>query len=128
MDEILIEYGNKISSPHSAMLLMHLGGQINRIGESDTAAGNRDAEFVVAIQSQWEDAHEDEQQIGWCRDFWSALRPFGTGGTYVNFLTEDADDNRVKEAYRAEIFDRLADVKTKYDPHNFIQFQSKYRT
>ncbi len=121
MDEIFIKYGDAIKSPHSAMLMMHLGGQTNRIGETDTAAGNRDAEFIINIQSQWEDDTEDDIQISWCRDFWSALRPFGTGGTYVNFLTEDEDVDRVQEAYRSNIYSRLVEVKTKYDPGNMFR-------
>ena len=120
MDDVMIEYGNAIKSPHSAMLMMHLGGQTSRVGETDTAAGNRDAEYIVAIQSQWEDAAEDDSQVAWARDFWTALRPYATGGTYVNFLTEDAEEDRVHEAYRSAIYDRLVEVKTKYDPDNMF--------
>ena len=121
MDDMMIEYGKTIRSSHSAMLMMHLGGQTNRVGESDTAAGNRDAQYIVAIQSQWEDAAEDDSQIAWARDFWTALRPFGTGGTYVNFPTEDAGKDRVHEAYRPASYDRLVEVKTNYDPDNMFR-------
>ena len=121
MEDIMIEYGRTITSPHSAMLMFQLGGQTNRVGETDTAAGNRDAEYVVAIQSQWEDEAEDDTQISWARNFWTALRPYGTGGTYVNFLTEEAEDERIRQAYGSETYKRLVEVKTKYDPGNLFQ-------
>jgi hypothetical protein len=76
-----------ITSPHSAMLVMHLGGAAARGPEGLSAVGNRAAEFVFNGQGAWEDAVEDPRHIAWTRDFWSAMRPFSSGGTYVNFLT-----------------------------------------
>ena len=46
------------------------------------------------MQGAWEAPAEDDIHIAWARDFWSAMRPFSSGGTYVNFLTEDADEER----------------------------------
>ena len=31
---------------------------------------------------------------------WSDLRQFSTGGTYINFLTEEEGDDRTRAAYR----------------------------
>jgi Berberine and berberine like len=49
------------------------------------------------------------------------MRPFSSGGTYVNFLTQDADEERVRAAYGPELYDRLARVKAKYDPDNLFR-------
>jgi Berberine and berberine like len=73
---------------------------------------------VFNVQGSWEDAAEDQRHIAWVRDFWSAVRPFSSGGTYVNFLTEDADQDRVRAAYGPRLYDRLARVKAKYDRDN----------
>ena len=50
----------------------------------------------------------------WARDFFKAAAPFATGGVYVNFMTADEGD-RVRAAYGPN-YDRLAQVKRKYDP------------
>jgi len=46
------------------------------------------------------------------------MRSFSTGGTYVNFMTED--DNRIQAAYGANL-ERLLEVKTKWDPENLFR-------
>jgi len=54
--------------------------------------------------------------VGWARDFWTAARPHATGGVYVNFLTADEGQERVKAAYDPEKYGRLVTLKNKYDP------------
>ena len=126
-DPILIGHAERIASPFSAVLVMHLGGAAGRVGETDTAAGNRDAEYVFNVQAAWEDPAESEDHIGWARDYWRAMRPFSSGGTYVNFLTADEDDDRVRAAYGPAIHARLVDVKTRYDPDNLFRSNQNIR-
>ena len=92
-----------------------------------TAVGNRTAEYVLNLQGAWEAAGEDAIHIGWARDFWSAMRPFSSGGTYVNFLTEDADDERRRAAYGPELYAKLARIKAKYDPENLFRSNQNIR-
>ncbi|HSA79794.1 MAG TPA: BBE domain-containing protein, partial [Geminicoccaceae bacterium] len=126
-DAAIIEHAQAISSPHSAMLVMHLGGAAARVPEDATAVGSRQAEFVFNVQGSWEDPVEDARHIAWVRDFWSAVRPFSSGGTYVNFLTEDADQERVRAAYGPRLYDRLARIKAKYDPDNLFRANQNIR-
>ena len=65
----------------------------------------------------WDAAEEDETHIGWTRGAWESMRRFSTGGTYVNFLTEDEGIDRIRDAYGAH-YDRLVEVKTRWDPDN----------
>jgi FAD/FMN-containing dehydrogenase len=48
------------------------------------------------------------------------MRRFSTGGTYVNFLTEEESVERVQDAYR-KTYDRLVEVKTEWDPTNLFR-------
>jgi len=109
------------------VLATHLGGASGRVGETDTAAGNRDAQHVFNVQAAWEDPAENDLHIAWTRDFWRAMQPFSSGGTYVNFLTRDEGDDRVRAAYRPAIYDRLVEVKTKYDPGNLFRSNQNIR-
>jgi len=51
---------------------------------------------------------------------WSALRPFSTGGNYINFQTEDEAATRTSESYRGNMA-RLQEVKSRYDPGNLFR-------
>jgi hypothetical protein len=84
------------------------------------------AEFVFNVQGAWEDA-ADPRHIAWTSDFWSATRPFSSGGTYVNFLTEDAEDERIRAAYGAELYATLARAKARYDPDNLLRSNQNIR-
>ncbi len=55
----------------------------------------------------------------WARAYWSALAPYHTS-VYVNFLMEEGED-RIRQAYGAEKYDRLKALKRKYDPTNFFR-------
>jgi len=59
----------------------------------------------------------------WIRDGWNRIRPFSTGGNYINFQIADEDEERVKATYGVN-FDRLVEVKkTKktYNPDNLFR-------
>lgn len=126
-DDLMVGHAERITSPFSAVLVMHLGGAANRVGEADTAAGNRDAEYVFNVQGAWDDPADSPHHIAWVRDYWQAMRPFSSGGTYVNFLTRDEDEERVRAAYGPAIYERLVAVKTRYDPGNLFRSNQNIR-
>jgi FAD/FMN-containing dehydrogenase len=126
-DGTIIDHAMEITSPHSAVLCMHLGGAAARRPGGETAVGNRTAEYVLNMQGAWEQPAEDDTHIAWARDFWSAMRPFSSGGTYVNFLTEDADEERLRAAYGQELYAALGRIKAKYDPDNLFRANQNIR-
>ena len=66
------------------------------------------------------DPSQDKPRSLWS-DAWRDLRRFSTGGTYLNFLTEEEAGDRLKAAW-GQNYDRLQDVKRKWDPTNFFRF------
>ncbi|MDX1632705.1 MAG: FAD-binding oxidoreductase, partial [Thermoanaerobaculia bacterium] len=125
--DTLLRYTRNLPSPHSALLMMHLGGKIRRPDE-DTAVPHREAEYIVNIAGSWEDPTEDERQIGWVRDFWSELREHSDYGPYTNFMTDDEgrDRDRVRQAY-GPFYDRLAEIKAEWDPENLFRSNQNIR-
>jgi FAD/FMN-containing dehydrogenase len=113
-------HAQKVPSPHSALLVFPLGGVAHELPEDHSAAGNRNAAALFNIASSWEKAADDQVNIEWTRAAWRDMRRFSTGGTYVNFLTEEEGDARIHDAY-GKNFDRLVDVKTKWDPENLFR-------
>jgi len=118
--DAMVEHAQRIASPHSAALLMHLGGAPARIDPSTNAVGLRPAAYVLNIQAAWESAQEDPRHLAWASEYWAATRPFSTGGAYINFMTEDEGDARVRAAYPDEVYARLREVKRKFDPGNLF--------
>lgn len=117
-----IEYGMTITSPETRVAVMQLGGAMGRIPEMESAVSHRDAAFVFAINNGWKDPENDGRQIEWTRSFWQAIRPFSSGGSYVNFLSQDEDQSRVQAAYGSkEKYQRLVALKNKYDPTNLFR-------
>ena len=119
--ETLIAYAAHMTSPSSRLALFHLGGAIRHLDEQAMAVSHRDAEYVLAINNGWAEAQDDEKEIQWTRDLWTAIRPFSTGGVYVNFLSADEGQDRVRAAYGPEKYDRLVELKNRYDPTNLFR-------
>jgi len=115
-----LEHGARIRSPHSAVILFQLGDAVGRLPAGHSPVGNRDARYVLNIAGSWERAADDADNIAWARDAWSAMRSFGTGGTYLNFLNEEEGGDRT-EAALGEALRRLADVKATWDPENVFR-------
>jgi FAD/FMN-containing dehydrogenase len=115
-----IEYAQQITSPHSAVILFPIDGALNDLPQSHSAVGNRNAKLVLNITASWESEADDEKNMAWARSAWSDMRSFSTGGTYINFLTEDEVGDRIRDAY-GENYQRLVDAKTKWDPDNFFR-------
>ena len=115
-----VTHAGKMASPHSAVIVFPLDGAISSKDDAHSAVGNRDARFVVNIAGSWDDASHDDANIGWARSAWEDFRKFSTGGTYLNFLTEDEGEDRTRDAL-GKNYDRLVDVKTKWDPNNLFR-------
>jgi hypothetical protein len=118
--EKAIEHAARIRSPHSAVILFQIDGALNLLSEDHSPAGNRDASFVLNVAGSWEQADEDRVNIEWAREAWNDMRQFSTGGTYINFLTEDEGAERT-EAALGKLLRELARVKTKWDPNNMFR-------
>jgi FAD/FMN-containing dehydrogenase len=117
--DITVEHSEQISSPLTAFPIWQMGGAVAQVAEDETAFNGRSAGHTFNITCATEDAEGFEGERQWARDFWSALEPHHAG-VYVNFLMEEGEE-RVREAYGADKYDRLKSLKRKYDPGNFFR-------
>ena len=81
---------------------------------------NRDARFVLNIAGSWEAAEADKINIEWAREAWTCMKPFSTGGAYINFQTADEGQDRM-EAALGNALQRLGEIKAKWDPANVFR-------
>jgi hypothetical protein len=116
--DITVEHSMRIQSPLTSFPIWQLGGAIRQMGEDDTAFNGRAVGHTFNITCSTESEEGFEQERTWARGFWSALEPFHTS-VYVNFLMEEGQD-RVREAYGPEKYERLRALKRQYDPENLF--------
>ncbi len=115
-----IENARSLRSPHSAIILFQLGGALAKHSNDHSAVGNRDAAFVLNITAAWDKQDDDNANVEWARAAWRDMKRFSTGGTYINFLTEEEADGRIQAAYGAN-FARLTQLKADWDPLNLFR-------
>ena len=107
--------------PEAQLGILHLGGALNEHAGDDGAVGNRDARFALGVLGMWAPGEPGAERFPrWIRDAWTRVRPFSTGGNYVNLQTADEGEDRVRAAYGIN-FDRIVAVKNSYDPANLFR-------
>ncbi|SBT92587.1 FAD/FMN-containing dehydrogenase [Streptomyces sp. DI166] len=115
-----------VASPLSFSVVFHLAGAINEADEDGGAVGNRDARFISGFSGVWPPGDDGERIVGAVRAGWERIRPYSTGGNYVNFqLPEDGPD-RTAAAYRGT-YERLQQVKADCDPDNLFRVNRNIR-
>jgi FAD/FMN-containing dehydrogenase len=124
IDTLLQAYATAPSAA-SLAVLQQVGGAIARVPTSDTAYAQRDAAYDCFPISIWDDPADDEINLQWARAFWTAMRPFSTGGVYVNNLGDEGED-RVRSAFGGS-HDRLVALKNRYDPTNLFRLNQNIR-
>jgi FAD/FMN-containing dehydrogenase len=119
---IIVDRVAKAPSSYSAVAIEQFSGAVKRVGMSDTAFNHRNARYNLLIVGIWSDPAAKAANVKWVRDLWDAMEPYSSGGVYVNYLGQVADEGaeRVKSAYGAEKYARLVALKGKYDPTNLF--------
>jgi len=120
VDAILSQVGPEAGSP-LIVELRQLGGAYRRPPAVPSAVGGRDAEYALFAAGLLQPGQEAALR-GAHDALHEALRPWGTGGSTYNFCgVRDADPERVKLAFTAADYARLAKAKTTYDPDNVFR-------
>jgi hypothetical protein len=117
--DITVEHAARIKSPLTSFPIWQMGGAVSRVADDETAFSGRGAGHTFNINGITENADGFDDEREWVRSFWSDLEPHHTT-TYVNFLMDEGEE-RIREAYGAEKYDRLRKLKRKYDPDNLFR-------
>jgi FAD/FMN-containing dehydrogenase len=112
----IVEFAGRLPSEECEVFIPHMEGAPSRIPQNDTAFSHRSPPFVLNIHTRWQEALDDEKCLKWAREFHARTQEFASG-VYVNFLSQEGED-RIKEAYTDAVWNRLVEVKNKWDPEN----------
>ena len=111
----------RVPSPLSAMLLEHFGGAVSRVARDATAFDQRDSEYNLVIVSRWADPADRDRNVRWARETSDMASQYTNGRVYVNYIGAGESPDRVRAAFGADKYERLASIKRKYDPTNFFR-------
>jgi FAD/FMN-containing dehydrogenase len=120
--ERLVECASASPSPHSTIDVWFQGGAMAAVGEHETVFANREQPYLLGIEGNWEDEASSDANVAWVRR--TEMGAFSEGGTYLNFpgCLEDGD-RMVQEGYGGN-YERLVEVKTRYDPNNLFRLNA----
>src|SRR6266567_1585239 len=96
-----------------------LNGAFDDVASDATAFGHREAKYAMVIAGMWPDPAQNEASTQWVKNYYKGLAPHAEEGGYINFAAGD-DMNRVRANFGVN-YDRLCDVKAKYDSENVFR-------
>ena len=117
--EAVVEHLGASTAPMAVAQLRVLGGAVARVPVDATAFAHRHRRIMAAVGCVYEQAADRPANDAWADRFAAALRQ-GDPGVYVNFLSDEGPD-RVRQAYPDATWDRLVEVKRRYDPGNLFR-------
>jgi FAD/FMN-containing dehydrogenase len=117
--DTLLDRFATIPSQDSAILLEHFHGAVCRVPVTDTAVPHREPGWNPLLPTVWTDPADTEICIAWTRDTHAALAPHLSERRWLNYLGDDQDANSIRDAYGPN-YDRLVELKRRYDPENIF--------
>jgi FAD/FMN-containing dehydrogenase len=119
IDTIVAQYAD-CPSPMSAMVIEPFQGAVSRVPVDATAVPHRTEGVNLNIAGVWLDRAATEENVAWVRAAYDAVRPFMSGLRYVNYLGDDEPGQDPIRAAYGPNYDRLVELKRKFDPENLF--------
>ncbi|MEK6482328.1 FAD-binding oxidoreductase [Catalinimonas sp. 4WD22] len=117
IDTLITHFENFTSDNYYSMFNV-MKGALTRVSPDATPFPYRRKQFYFDNLAAWQDPAENDLHFKAMRQLWKDLEPY-TEGTAVNWLMEDDGNERVQQAY-GDNYQRLSEIKRKYDPNNFF--------
>jgi FAD/FMN-containing dehydrogenase len=119
--DAIIRHGTAADAPIVFNELRHIGGAMQRIPAGGSAAGNRDAHYSFTIGAPIFSPDRKAPLVEYMGRYKAALQPFVSGGGYLNFMSGSEAEKRASGSFTPESYQRLLDIKAKYDPDNLFR-------
>ncbi|MEK6276240.1 MAG: FAD-binding oxidoreductase [Actinomycetota bacterium] len=118
--DLAIERFETTPSPLNAVLFEHFHGAVTRVGAGDTAVPHREVGYNLLLPSVWLDEADTEANIAWTRATFDLFGPHFADRRWLNYFSDDDGADAVRAAY-GQNYDRLVEVKRRYDPENVFR-------
>jgi len=115
--DVAVERFAGVPSTMTSILFEHFHGAVTRVDARETAVPHREVGWNLLVPAVWTDAAHTDANIAWSRDTFAALKPHFGRGRWLNYLGDDQGDDAIRAAYGPN-YDRLREIKRRYDPDN----------
>jgi FAD/FMN-containing dehydrogenase len=115
----ILDHLRASDAPMRAAQLRVLGGAMARVPADATAFAHRTRPMLVNVAAFYQDAATRDAHLAWVNAFSKAIQP-ADDAAYVGFLAGD-ETERLHATYPGATWERLARVKTTYDPDNVFR-------
>ena len=128
MIDLAMRNATAAPSDHSISSLWNFGGATASVAADATAFGDRAMGWMYSLDGVWPNPEDDKANIAWAREGWSSAEPFGHHGrVYLNFTGHGEDGDALTRASFGANYQRLVEIKTKYDPANRFRFNQNIK-
>jgi FAD/FMN-containing dehydrogenase len=117
--QTIMDHLQSSTAQMAAAQIRVLGGAMSRVPVEATAFAHRSSRIMVNVAALYERPDQASEYEPWVMRFAAALRQ-GGGGAYVGFLGEEGE-GRVRAAYPGSTWERLTEIKGRYDPTNLFR-------
>ena len=116
--ETIVEQVNASTAAMAVTQIRVLGGAISRVPDDATAYAHRQRPIMLNVASMFQQPDEAAVHEAWVDGLATALGD--NGEAYVNFIGDEGQ-HRVRQAYPGQTWERLREVKHRYDPANLFR-------
>ena len=117
--ETIVEHLDASDAAMRVAQLRVLGGAMARVSADATAFAHRNSRIMVNVATFYEGPEDLDRRTAWVEGLAGALRQ-DDHGAYVNFLGDEGTE-RIRDAYPGATWDRLTEIKARYDPTNLFR-------
>jgi FAD/FMN-containing dehydrogenase len=118
--DVVVTEGEELPAPFGELILVPMGGATRRSARKDMALTVPDGPWMYFCLGMWMDPADDQRNIAWTRGFAAAMREFGVGTAFANFVADD-EGNRLRMSYGEDKYQRLIALKRRWDPNNLFR-------
>jgi FAD/FMN-containing dehydrogenase len=120
IDEIVAGLSQRPSEMTFASI-WRFAGAVQQVPAHATAFGDRSMPFMLSLDAIWSRPEDDGANIAWVRTLWTRMQRHSTGRLYLNFPGHGEGESLVRDAFGAETYARLQQIKGLYDPENLFR-------
>lgn len=119
--EWIIGHARKQPSPISTVDIWHIGGAVQLEPKGGSDFNGRHVPFLVSPEANWEDAADDDANIGWLRALIAGMEQYSDGRRYLNFAGFQEEGDATMAAAFGDRYEWLVALKNQYDPGNVFR-------
>lgn len=121
IDAVLAVAGPEVNVPLIMVELRLMGGALARPSRLPNAVGGRNAAFSLGVIGAYPPELREQVNASGANVL-TALKPWSTGGTQINFQGDATSPADVRRAWPEPTWERLQELKRKFDPEGRFSF------